>query len=145
MICSASQIDSFWKTFVLSNDWESSMRAIVIEPPRFGVAAAARCELWPASAAGAPAAPTSRSSRNKTRGLRAFTVTPSNGEARLTFCIQHTAHLTHDRTSHPLARPGPAAPGGAQAAFAHGRGLAGGTDHQRRRDARKSPHRDRRG
>ena len=37
MICSASQIDSFWKTFVLSNDCESSMRAIVIEPPRFGL------------------------------------------------------------------------------------------------------------
>ena len=55
MICSASQIDSFWKTFVLSNDWESSIRAIVIEPPRFGVAAAVRCELWPASAAAAPA------------------------------------------------------------------------------------------
>src|SRR6478752_6417236 len=39
MICSASQIDSFWKTVVLSNDWESSMRAIVSEPPRFGVSA----------------------------------------------------------------------------------------------------------
>ena len=37
MICWASQIDSFWKTLVLSNDCESSMRAIVIEPPRLGV------------------------------------------------------------------------------------------------------------
>ena len=42
MICCVSQIDSFWKTFVLSNDCESSMRAIVIEPPRFGVASVAR-------------------------------------------------------------------------------------------------------
>ena len=39
MICSAIQIDSFWKTFVLSNDCESSIRAIVIDPPRFGFAA----------------------------------------------------------------------------------------------------------
>src|SRR6185437_15803175 len=128
MICSASQIDSFWKTFVLSNDWESSIRAIVIEPPRFGVAAAARCELWPASAAAAPRPPTSRRSKNRTRGLRTFTVTPSNGEARVRFCIQHTAHLTHDRTSDSLARPGPAASGRAQAALADGRGLAGGAD-----------------
>src|SRR3954449_3776350 len=36
MICSQSQMDSFWKTVVLSNDCESSMRAMVIEPPRFG-------------------------------------------------------------------------------------------------------------
>src|SRR3954463_10084035 len=36
MICSHSQIDSFWKTVVLSNDCESSMRAMVIEPPRLG-------------------------------------------------------------------------------------------------------------
>ena len=43
MICSVSQIDSFWKTFVLSKDVESSMRAIVMWPPRFGVAA---LELW---------------------------------------------------------------------------------------------------
>jgi hypothetical protein len=39
MICSASQIDSFWKTLVLSNDCESSMRAMVSEPPRLGVPA----------------------------------------------------------------------------------------------------------
>src|SRR4051812_35275495 len=36
MICSAGQIDSFWKTFVLSKLWESSMRAMVSEPPFFG-------------------------------------------------------------------------------------------------------------
>src|SRR3954462_10333611 len=40
MICSASQIDSFWKTLVLSNDCESSMRAIVRVPPFFGAPAA---------------------------------------------------------------------------------------------------------
>src|SRR3954452_11094833 len=39
MICSASQIDSFWKTLVLSKDCESSMRAIVSDPPFLGVPA----------------------------------------------------------------------------------------------------------
>ena len=38
LICSVSQIDSFWKTFVLSKLCESSIRSIVIEPPRGGVA-----------------------------------------------------------------------------------------------------------
>src|SRR5437764_15444285 len=92
MLSSASQVDPFWDTVGLSNDCESSMRAMVIEPPRFGVAAAVRCELWPASAAAEPAAATTRSA-NKRRGLRAFTVTPSNGESQVGFCIQHTAHL----------------------------------------------------
>src|SRR5262245_226743 len=35
LICCVSQIDSFWKTFVLSNDCESSWRAILRVPPRF--------------------------------------------------------------------------------------------------------------
>src|SRR5690242_8090645 len=54
MICSSSQIDSFWKTVVLSNDCESSMRAMVIEPPRLGVALLevpwARLDAAPAAA-----------------------------------------------------------------------------------------------
>src|ERR1051326_7224518 len=70
LICSVIQIDSFWKTLVLSNDCESSMRAIVIEPPRFGVAA---LRLPPATAVAAvvPRAARPRRTR-KRRDLRAM-------------------------------------------------------------------------
>src|SRR3954452_392896 len=85
MICSASQIDSFWKTFVLSNDCESSMRAIVIEPPCFGVAAR------DASAAVALRAETAtRIARNRRR-LRAVTFTPSDDEGRACLVL-YTGH-----------------------------------------------------
>jgi hypothetical protein len=56
MICSAIQIDSFWKTFVLSNDCESSIRAIVIDPPRFGVLAPLLFGESPARLAAVPTA-----------------------------------------------------------------------------------------
>src|SRR3954462_15466344 len=73
MICSASQIDSFWKTFVLSNDCESSIRAIVIEPPRFGVASREP------RAAVVQRAETARRIARDRRRVRAFTFTPSDG------------------------------------------------------------------
>src|SRR5574340_370146 len=101
MICSASQIDSFWKTLVLSNDCESSMRAMVIEPPRWGVAAEVDVPFPPANAAAAPAA-ASRARARIMSGLPAFTVTPSNEGTPAVFCIQHTAHLAMDYTDPPL-------------------------------------------
>src|ERR1700733_14588828 len=78
LICSVSQIDSFWNTFVLSNDCESSMRAIVIDPPRFGVPA---FWAWPAPRAVAAATPSAAvpASARIMRGLRAFTWAPSGG------------------------------------------------------------------
>src|SRR5215469_7308108 len=90
MICSASQIDSFWNTLVLSNDCESSMRAIVIDPPCCGVEALE--PLPPArAAAAAPAAATAANARNR-KVLRAFTVGHSfYGGSPVVFCIQHTA------------------------------------------------------
>src|SRR2546421_608431 len=73
MICSASQMDSFWKTFVLSNDCESSIRANVTEPPRFGVAAR------DPSAAVVQRAETARRIARDRRRVRALTFTPSDG------------------------------------------------------------------
>src|SRR5436305_12309468 len=81
MICSASQIDSFWKTFVLSNDCESSIRAIVIEPPCFGVAER------DATAAVAQRAETAARSARDRRRLRAFTFTPSDGGGASLLCL----------------------------------------------------------
>src|SRR3954469_17799003 len=68
MICWQSQIDSFWKTVVLSNERESSMRAMVIEPPRFGallvlsvlVAATLEAPRTPAPIASRTSGPASR-------------------------------------------------------------------------------------
>src|SRR3954447_17784792 len=82
MICCVIQIDSFWKTFVLSNDCESSIRAIVIEPPR--LAAAALCPSPAANAVVAPSTPTPARTRTETT-LRACTFPPS---LRRGCCIQ---------------------------------------------------------
>ena len=69
MICSAIQIDSFWKTFVLSNDCESSIRAIVIEPPRFGFAAPVLSGELPASPTAVPAAPSATALATNAKAL----------------------------------------------------------------------------
>src|SRR3954454_13235763 len=91
MICSASQIDSFWNTLVLSNDCESSMRAIVIEPPRFGVAALLESGVFVARAAAPPVARRITVTRNakalRRRGtggllLRTATVAKHGGRDR---------------------------------------------------------------
>src|SRR5262249_8790730 len=143
MICSASQIDSFWNTLVLSNDCESSMRAIVIEPPCCGVEALE--PLPPASAAAAaPAAATAANARNRT-GLRAFTVTPSQ-RGRLWCSVYNTQHRSRYANARPPApariRRGTTPSGGAQAPVPDGRRLAGGADHLRRRGPRGAADRD---
>src|SRR3954447_2409001 len=95
MICSASQMDSFWKTFVLSNDCESSIRANVTEPPRFGVAAR------DPSAAVVQRAETARKIARDRRRVRALTFTPSDGGGGkpVVSCIHHSFRLTM-RNSH---------------------------------------------
>ena len=76
MICSQIQIDSFWKTFVLSNDCESSMRAIVIEPPCCGVAAFLEGLEWAVAAAASSARP---ASSGRAASLYRFTSAPFGG------------------------------------------------------------------
>src|SRR3981189_169060 len=91
MICSAIQMDSFWKTLVLSKLWESSMRAIVIEPPRFGVAAWRVVDALAARAAVA-ARTTPPTDPRKKSGLLPCTCTPFDPGlgTGVEWCIQHT-------------------------------------------------------
>src|SRR6185437_9990523 len=97
MICSSIQIDSFWKTEVLSKLCESSIRSIVTLPPRLGVSAAAALRAWvevEASAAAAPismAVPTSPTKSK--RYLRTCTFTPSRrGGLGRPFSVVYTTH-----------------------------------------------------
>src|SRR6266850_2154680 len=95
MICSASQIDSFWKTFVLSNDCESSIRANVTEPPRFGVAA-----RDPRAAVVQRAERARRIARDRRR-VRELTFTPSDGGGQA--CrVLYTSHPRPDNAQVPL-------------------------------------------
>src|SRR3954447_24225745 len=143
MICSASQIDSFWKTLVLSKDWESSMRAIVIEPPRLGVsdfvvAGDPPLDLELSSPDELPQPATAMTMATPSSGTALFTrMSPSSGRTAggdAAHCVQHTpSDVTPGR---PVA--GPRRPGGPQAALADGRRLARPADHQRRERARRA-------
>src|SRR5512145_2301299 len=107
MSCWVSQIDSFWKTFVLSNDCESSIRAIVSSPPRFGVTA------LPAPAE-KPTARTVRERKAASIGvrLRVCMAAPYARERRAARALGQLARLCHTSVSlsnvaelEPQARP----------------------------------------
>ena len=98
MICSVSQIDSFWNTFVLSNDCESSIRAIVIEPPCFGVALAVACPVRAARAAVAARAATSE---DEQRGERCASFhVHSFGRGLTGVRVLYTSRDPHGTTFH---------------------------------------------
>src|SRR4051812_22878512 len=122
MICSAGQIDSFWKTFVLSKLWESSMRAMVTDPPFFGASLVAGVppvlpEPEPLSLLELPqAATTAEAAMASSVVVRWTRMSPPQATtgAGVAHCVQHTgSDVTPGR---PLV--GSRRTGGTQAAVA---------------------------
>ena len=147
MICSASQIDSFWKTFVLSKrlrvlDAGDGQRAAALRRARWSagelpLAARAGARVEPPLELPQPATTTATAAMTMQVLILWTRMFPSSGE-RLALALRTVYNTQASMSRHADLPVGSRRTGGPQAAVADGGRLARPAHHQRRERARRA-------